>query len=67
MPYIDVRMYKGRSIETKRAFVEAVTKACTDILRSSEESVHIYFNEMDYEDLGQGGIFPRVQKKSSSG
>jgi 4-oxalocrotonate tautomerase len=64
MPYIDVRIYKGRSIETKRAFVEAVTKACTDILGSSAESVHILFDELDYEDVGQGGIYPRVQKKT---
>jgi 4-oxalocrotonate tautomerase len=55
MPSITVEMFKGRSLEQKRAFVAAVTEAAVRHFGVKPEIVRIRFAEMDRSDLARGG------------
>lgn len=58
MPNITVELLEGRSLDQKKAFVEAVTRAATEHLTAKQESVRIRFVEMRGEDLAKGGRYP---------
>lgn len=55
MPSITVEMFKGRSLEQKRAFVAAVTEAAVRHFGVKPEVVRIRFAEMERSDLARGG------------
>lgn len=58
MPFIRVELYRGRTLEQKKAFAEAVTKAAVEILETRTEAVRIRFEEFDPEDIASGGVYP---------
>jgi 4-oxalocrotonate tautomerase len=55
MPIITVRMFKGRSIDQKREFVEVVTRETVRILKCGPEAVEIVFEDIESHDWGIGG------------
>ena len=55
MPSISVELFKGRTIEQRRAFVAAVTQAAVDHLDARQEGVRIRLIEMDREDVARNG------------
>jgi 4-oxalocrotonate tautomerase len=55
MPNITVELYKGRTIEQKRAFVSAVTDITVEILKVKPQAVRIRLVEMELWDLANGG------------
>ena len=55
MPSITVEMFKGRTVEQKRQFVEAVTDACIRIFGVKREVVRIRFDEFERDQLARGG------------
>lgn len=55
MPIIQVKLFEGRSIEQKRAFVRAVTEAAQETLGASPESVDILLQEIKREEWATGG------------
>ena len=55
MPFIHVRLYEGRSIEQKRAFVEAVTRETARTLNCPTDSVDIVFDDVKKSDWASGG------------
>ena len=55
MPTINVQLFAGRSIEQKRAFVEAVTEAACKSLGCKPEAVDIIIQDVKKEDWATGG------------
>ncbi|MFT9847779.1 tautomerase family protein [Aneurinibacillus sp. REN35] len=55
MPYINIKLAKGRTIEQKQAFVEAITREAARTLHVEEEWVTIVFDEYERENWATGG------------
>jgi 4-oxalocrotonate tautomerase len=55
MPIITVKMAKGRTIEQKQQFVEALTKEAVRILNVKEEWVTVIFDEYERENWASNG------------
>ncbi len=56
MPFIQIEMLEGRSLEQKRAMVEKVTKAMVETVNCEPERVKIIIREMKKEHLAGGGV-----------
>jgi 4-oxalocrotonate tautomerase len=55
MPLIHVSLFEGRTIEQKRAFVQAVTADAAKTLGCTIESVDIIFEDVKKSDWAMGG------------
>jgi 4-oxalocrotonate tautomerase len=55
MPNITVELLSGRSLDQRREFASAVTNAAIDILGARREAVRIRFDEIEREDVANGG------------
>ena len=55
MPTINVQLFEGRTLEQKRAFVQAVTEATVNTLGGAPESVDILIHEIKREHWATGG------------
>ncbi|MEC5162302.1 MULTISPECIES: 4-oxalocrotonate tautomerase [unclassified Janthinobacterium] len=55
MPTINVQLFEGRTLEQKRAFVQAVTEATVKTLGAAPESVDILIHEIKREHWATGG------------
>jgi 4-oxalocrotonate tautomerase len=56
MPNITVELLRGRSIDQRRQFVEAVTAQAVEILNARRQDVRIVFTEIGGEDVANGGV-----------
>ena len=55
MPIISVKLAKGRTIEQKQSFVEAITKEAVEKLHVKEEWVTVIFEEYERENWASSG------------
>ncbi|WP_120500457.1 4-oxalocrotonate tautomerase [Roseovarius sp. EL26] len=55
MPIIRVEMFKGRSVDQKRALVQELTEAFVNATGGTPESVHVVITDVDKGDWGSGG------------
>ncbi|WP_233888013.1 4-oxalocrotonate tautomerase [Paraburkholderia flagellata] len=55
MPTFHVYLFEGRSIEEKRAFVDAVTRTTCESLGVEPNSVNIVIDEVKRENWGTAG------------
>jgi 4-oxalocrotonate tautomerase len=55
MPTINVQLFEGRTLEQKRAFVEAITEATVRTLGATPESVDILLHEIKREHWATAG------------
>ena len=55
MPFINVKMLEGRSVEQKRALAEALTRAIVDICDAPEEKTAVVIEEHKRENWAFGG------------
>ena len=55
MPTIHVELLEGRTVEQKRAFVEAVTQVVVDTLGGSVSSVDVIFNDVATHNWATAG------------
>ena len=55
MPFIHIRLYEGRTLEQKRAFVESVTRETARTLNCPPESVDIVFEDVKKSDWASAG------------
>lgn len=55
MPFINVKMAKGRTLEKKQELVEALTNEAVRILDVEAEHVTIVIDEYSREDWATGG------------
>ncbi|NLY80364.1 MAG: 4-oxalocrotonate tautomerase [Lysinibacillus sp.] len=55
MPIITVKLAKGRPVEQKQQFVEAITKEAVKTLQVKEEWVTVIFDEYERENWASCG------------
>ena len=55
MPTFNVQMFEGRTVEQKRAFVEAVTRVTCETLGCSPESVDIIITDIRRDNWATAG------------
>ncbi|MED4354855.1 2-hydroxymuconate tautomerase family protein [Schinkia azotoformans] len=55
MPIITVKLAKGRTIEQKQQFVEAVTKEAVKTLNVKKEWITVLFDEYERENWATDG------------
>lgn len=55
MPIISVKLAKGRSIEQKQQFVQAITREAVQILNVKPEWITVLFEEYDRENWATNG------------
>ena len=56
MPTFNVQMFEGRTIDQKRAFVEAVTRVTCETLDCGPESVDIIITDIRRDNWATAGI-----------
>ncbi len=55
MPTIHVELFKGRTVEQKRAAAQAITEAVVKTLGGSPDSVDVIFRDVERHDWATGG------------
>jgi 4-oxalocrotonate tautomerase len=55
MPTFNVQMFEGRTVEQKRAFVDAVTRVTCERLGCGPESVDIIITDIRRDNWATGG------------
>ena len=55
MPTFNVQMFEGRTVEQKRAFVEAVTRVTCETLSCGPESVDIIITDIRRDNWATAG------------
>ncbi|SEC76675.1 2-hydroxymuconate tautomerase family protein [Paenibacillus sp. GP183] len=61
MPIINVKIAKGRTVEQKQQFVEAITQTAAQILNVKEEWVTVVFDEYERENWATGGTLHSIK------
>jgi 4-oxalocrotonate tautomerase len=56
MPTFNVQMFEGRTVEQKRAFVEAVTRVTCETLGCAPESVDIIITDVERANWATAGV-----------
>jgi 4-oxalocrotonate tautomerase len=56
MPFVNVRMLRGRSKEQKRRLVQAITGAIADICEAKPAGTMVVIDEVDRENWAVGGV-----------
>ena len=55
MPFVEIKLWKGRNKETKKKMIEKVTEAITETIQCPKEAVHIVVHEVEKDDWAIGG------------
>jgi 4-oxalocrotonate tautomerase len=55
MPVFHVEIFEGRTVEEKRQFVEAITKATCESLKVESNGVVVVLTEIKKENWATGG------------
>lgn len=55
MPFVSVKMYKGRTKEQKDKLVKEMTKDMVEILKIPKEAITIVYEEYDKENWSIAG------------
>ena len=56
MPLIHVEMFEGRTQETKREFVAAITRETCRVLKCEPAAVQIVLRDLKKSDCASGGV-----------
>lgn len=56
MPFIQVTMLEGRSVEDKHALMKSLTDAVMDSLGSKPESIRVAIYELPKDHWATGGV-----------
>jgi 4-oxalocrotonate tautomerase len=67
MPFVTIKMGKGRTIEVKRKLAKAVTDALVDTLDVKPEWVTVLIEESDKENWATGGVLHSDAQGEGSG
>jgi 4-oxalocrotonate tautomerase len=56
MPYVTIDLREGRTIEQKRALVQAVTEAVVRAVNAKPEAVHVIIHDGPSSNFASGGV-----------
>lgn len=56
MPFIQVTMLEGRTVEQKHDLMRKLTEAAVDALGSKPESIRVAIYEVDKDEWAVGGV-----------
>lgn len=56
MPFVNVSLFSGRTREQKETLAKAITEAFVKHAGSTEDDVHIVFQDVERGDWARGGI-----------
>ncbi|MBH2043837.1 2-hydroxymuconate tautomerase [Polaromonas sp.] len=56
MPFAQIYMIDGRTVEQKRAVIEKVTQALADAIGSPKENVRVWIHDIPKENWGIAGV-----------
>jgi 4-oxalocrotonate tautomerase len=63
MPFVQIHMYKGRSVDQKRALTKAITDALVLHAGASPEHLHVAISEYEKENWSIAGVLGVDPKK----
>ncbi len=55
MPFVEIKMWKGRTKEAKKKMIEKVSAAIVETLQCPSEAVHVIVQEVEKDDWAVGG------------
>jgi len=55
MPFINIKIAKGRTLDQKRKLVRSVTEAVSESINVSPEKIWIQIDEFENENFATGG------------
>ena len=56
MPVVTVQLWEGRTVEQKRALVEAITKAMVEHADAKPDGLHVILQDVPRENWGRAGV-----------
>ncbi len=56
MPFVQIHMWQGRSVEQKRALIRAVTDAMVQCAGANPDGVHVAISDYPLENWGRAGV-----------
>ena len=66
MPYVNLQITKGATIEQKAELVKDVTDSLVRVLGKKPEHIHIVIQEIEEEDWGYSGLLTDEWKRQQS-
>ncbi|MDR3563931.1 MAG: tautomerase family protein [Negativicutes bacterium] len=55
MPFVNIQMLTGKTVEQKAALAKAITDAFVEIAQSKPEAVAVIFTDLQKTDLAKAG------------
>ena len=56
MPVVTVQLWEGRTVEQKRALVQAITEAMVEHAGARPDALHVILQEVPRENWGRAGV-----------
>ena len=63
MPYVNVKMLKGRTVDQKKEIIAGITKVVSDVLGKDPKATYVVIDEVDPDNWGIGGESMTDRKK----
>ncbi len=67
MPVVIVEMYDGRTLDQKRALVQAITDAMVEHAGARPDGLHVIIHEVARENWGRAGLLGVDGEKPEAG
>jgi 4-oxalocrotonate tautomerase len=56
MPYVNIYLFEGRSVEQKKEMADKITNVISEVGKVPKELVHILFIDLPKTNIAKGGI-----------
>lgn len=56
MPFVEVHMWEGRSVDQKRALTKAITSAMVEHAGAKPDGLHVVIQEYPLENWARAGV-----------
>jgi len=56
MPYVNIYLLDGRTVEQKREMADKITDVISEVGKVSKDAVHILFMDLPKTNISKGGV-----------
>jgi 4-oxalocrotonate tautomerase len=56
MPYVNIYLFEGRTVEQKKEMADKITNVISEVGKVPKEMVHILFIDLPKTNIAKGGI-----------